>query len=352
VTAMRKVLFCQLLIFLCVPTFGQNVGCTPTLHYMGVFRKPTATEHSHIPKNAVVRADIALSAEEKLLIYETGKEEPKAEFKIVSGEKELLSVALTKLPELKQDPILAAGLRPTWFAQLCQADGQKMVVVASGSGATGEGQFFLVFVGAVGQYRSFQLPIAIKGRVELSAKQPDTFKLWSIVDSERMGVALPHYKISIYKLDDTGFHRLETNKTKRGYDPGEFVNHPIVLENGRARNSAHVVTREQIPAVPLQRTVKVSEVVANDHLLKKIEPQYPPMAKIAGLQGMVVLKATISPKGKVTNVVLVNGHPLLVPEAILAVRQWEYQPFTVDGQAVTAETTIAIPFSLSVANKG
>jgi hypothetical protein len=232
VTAMRKLLFCHLLLFLCLPAFAQNSGCAPTLHYMSAFRKPTATERPLLPKHAVVRADIALSAGEKLLIYETGKTVPKAEFKIVSGENELLFVALTKLPGLKQDPVLAEGLRPTWFARLCQADGKNMVVVASGSGATGEGQFFLVFVGANGHYRNFQLPIAIKGRVELSAKQPDTFKLWTIIDSERMGIARPHYKVSVYKLDDTGFHQLQTRKTKGGYDPGEFVNHPIVLKNG------------------------------------------------------------------------------------------------------------------------
>lgn len=235
------------------------------LHYMSAFRRPTAAERSVIPKQAVVRADIALSAEEKLLIYETGTDEPRAEFKIVSGEKALLFVALTKLPELKQDPVFAEGLRPTWFARLCRADGQNMVVVASGSGATGEGQFFLVFVGANGQYRSFQLPVAIKGRVELSAKEPDTFRLWSIVDSERMGVALPHYEINVYKLDGGGFHRIESSKTKRGYDPGEFVNHPIVAR-------PQTVGQSHIQGVPTRNAVNVSEAAANDHLLKKIEP--------------------------------------------------------------------------------
>lgn len=304
-----------------------------------------------MPKHAIVRANIALSADDKLLVYETGKDEPKAEFKIVSGEKELLSVALTKLPELKQDPVLAEGLRPTWFARLCQANGNNMVVVASGSGATGEGQFFLVFVGANGHYRSFQLPIAIKGRVELFAKQTDTFKLWSIVDSERMGVALPHYEISVYKLDDAGFHRLEIRKTKRGYDPEEFINHPIVVHDWRTPKNGD--TMSHIRVVPaIQNAVKVSEVAAKNHLLKKIEPKYPPMAKIASLQGIVILQATISPEGKVTNVVVVSGHPLLAPEAIIAVKQWEYRPFTVDGRGITVETTIEIPFFLSVANRG
>lgn len=351
-TAMRKLLFCHLLIFLCLPAFGQTADCTPTLHYMSAFRQPTTTERPLVPKHAVVRANIALSVNDKLLIYETGKNEPKAEFKIVSGVNELLFLALTKLPELKQDPVLAEGLRPTWFAQLCQADGKNIVVVASGSGATGEGQFFLAFVGANGHYRSFQLPLAIKGRVELSSKQPDTFKLWTIVDAERMGVALPHYEVSIYKLDDAGFHRLEIHKTKRGYDPGEFVDHPIVISDERTGRGSHAVSQGRTPGGPTPMLVEISEAEANNHLVKKIDPQYPPMAKIASLQGTVILKINISPKGKVTKVIVVSGHPLLSPEAIAAVRQWEYRPFTVDGRRITVEATIAIPFSLAIANRG
>jgi len=229
---MTKLLFCQLLILLSLRASGQTDVCKPTLHYMAASRQSSAAERFLLSKHAIVRASIAFSETEKLLVYETGKDEPKAEFKIVSGEKQLLLVALSKMPGLARDPIFAGGLRPTWFARLCQASGKSMIVVASGSGATGEGQVFLVFLEAHGRYRHFQLPIAIKGRVELSAIEPQTFKLWTIVDSEAIGVALPHYEISTYKLDESGFHRLHTNRTKRGYDPEQFVNHPIVLENG------------------------------------------------------------------------------------------------------------------------
>ena len=210
---------------------------------MSAFRHPTAAESAVLPKRTVVRADIALSSGDRLLIYETGittitfphEGEPKAEFKIVSGKKELLFVALKELPELKSNPVFAEGLRPTWFARLCREDGRSMIVVASGSGATGEGQFFLVFVGRGGHYRSFELPVAIKGRVELSLKDPDMFRLWSIVDSERIGTVLSHYEIKVYKLDDSGFHHLATSKTRHRYDPGAFVNHPILLTEEHRR---------------------------------------------------------------------------------------------------------------------
>jgi len=238
---MKKLLIVCWLFVGCLPAFGNDVGCSPSIRNLSMFRWANSSERLILPKRAVVRGDIVLSPNEKLLIYETGTTTitfpysgvPKAEFKIVSGEKELLQIALTKVPELKRDLIFAEGLRPTFIARLCPADGQNTVVVASGAGSTGEAQFFLVFVGGHGQYHSFYLPVAKKGRLEVSTNEPDKFRLWSVLDSEDLAVAHPHYEVSIYKLDGDGFHLVSRSKTKHGYDPVEFVNNPIALRGAR-----------------------------------------------------------------------------------------------------------------------
>jgi hypothetical protein len=116
-----------------------------------------------------------------------------------------------------------------------------MMMLASGSGATG----FLVFIGGYGQYRSFHLPVAQKGRLEVSAKEPDTFRLWNVVDSKNRGTARPHYEVSVYKLGEDGFHLISTSKTKQGYDPGEFVDHPIVLKDSSSRSSVPVEQQQR-----------------------------------------------------------------------------------------------------------
>lgn len=243
--------FLILLTIFGLPAFGDDIRCVPTVHYLRAFRWATASERTMLPKRVVVRGNLALSSEDRLLVYETGtttitfpyEGKPRAEFKIISGGKEILSVALTKLPELKADPGLAEGLRPTFVARLCPANHKNMVVVASGSGATGEGQFFLVFAETDGQYQSFSLPVAKKGRLEVSAKEPDWFKLWTVADSEDLGTPRPPYKVSIYKLDHDGFHLVSSTKTKRGYDPAEFVNQPIVLRDRVSRSSASAEQR-------------------------------------------------------------------------------------------------------------
>jgi protein TonB len=71
------------------------------------------------------------------------------------------------------------------------------------------------------------------------------------------------------------------------------------------------------------------------------------LAKSARIQGEVVLSAVIDATGQIQNLQLVSGHPMLVPAAIAAVRQWRYKPYLLNGQPVEVETTITVIFSLS-----
>ena len=80
--------------------------------------------------------------------------------------------------------------------------------------------------------------------------------------------------------------------------------------------------------------------------VKWVRPVYPAVARAAQIQGRVVLKVTISPDGEVEKADLLSGHPILVAAAIDAVKQWRYQPSTVDGQAAGRETDAVIDFSL------
>src|SRR5207248_469259 len=73
---------------------------------------------------------------------------------------------------------------------------------------------------------------------------------------------------------------------------------------------------------------------------KKVEPVYPPLARQARIQGDVYLQASTGADGLVTNVDVVSGHPLLVPAAIDAVKQWLF-PVGAAGRFV-----ITVPFRL------
>ena len=81
-------------------------------------------------------------------------------------------------------------------------------------------------------------------------------------------------------------------------------------------------------------------------LLRKVEPKYPPLAIAARIQGSVVLAAVISRAGTIENLRLVTGHPMLVPAAIDAVRQWQYRPYILNGDVIEVETQITVNFVL------
>ena len=81
-------------------------------------------------------------------------------------------------------------------------------------------------------------------------------------------------------------------------------------------------------------------------LLDKPQPTYPALARQARIQGQVVLHAIIDKDGRVSELSVISGHPLLVQSALEAVRQWRYRPTTLNGEAVEVDTTITVTFVL------
>lgn len=100
-----------------------------------------------------------------------------------------------------------------------------------------------------------------------------------------------------------------------------------------------------VPVTP--QRIRISQGVTKGLLIHRQEPVYPPLARAARVQGEVVLSAVIDINGQIQNLQLVSGHPMLVPSAITAVKQWRYKPYLLNGQPVEVETTITVIFSLS-----
>jgi len=100
------------------------------------------------------------------------------------------------------------------------------------------------------------------------------------------------------------------------------------------------------PKLAVQR-VRVSQGVSEGNLISQIKPPYPPMAKMARVQGSVVLQALISKQGTIQNLRVISGHPMLVQAALDAVKQWRYRPYLLNGEPVEVETQITLNFSLT-----
>jgi len=102
-----------------------------------------------------------------------------------------------------------------------------------------------------------------------------------------------------------------------------------------------------VPKVAVSR-VRISQGVTQGMVLKRVQPTYPQMAKIARVQGPVVLAAIIGKDGTIQNLHVVStASPLLNQAAIDAVRQWRYRPYILNGEPVEVDTTVTVNFTLS-----
>lgn len=82
-------------------------------------------------------------------------------------------------------------------------------------------------------------------------------------------------------------------------------------------------------------------------LTRRVEPVYPSPARIARIQGPVVLEAIIAKDGTMQQLHLISGHPFLVKAAMDAVSQWRYKPYVLNGEAIEVETQITVNFILN-----
>jgi protein TonB len=101
------------------------------------------------------------------------------------------------------------------------------------------------------------------------------------------------------------------------------------------------------PAPAPRTPVRVGGQITQPQLIKRVEPEYPPLAVKAHIQGIVILEATVNEDGDVTEVRLLrSANPLLDKEAIAAVRQWRYSPIVLNGVRVPFILSVSLSFSI------
>lgn len=122
-----------------------------------------------------------------------------------------------------------------------------------------------------------------------------------------------------------GLSALNNLLTKTAPPPREGVKPPIVQTN----------------------PVRVSRGVQEAKLIRKVVPEYPPLARQARISGVVHLIGIIAKNGTIRNLQVLSGHPLLVGAALNAVRQWVYQPTLLSGEPVEVICPIDVNFTLN-----
>lgn len=101
------------------------------------------------------------------------------------------------------------------------------------------------------------------------------------------------------------------------------------------------------PPPPPVQAVRVGGNIKEPTKTKNVAPTYPDIAKQARVSGVVILECTISPQGRVSDVKVLRGIPLLDQAAIDAVKQWQYTPTLLNGVPVPVIMTVTVNFKLN-----
>jgi TonB family protein len=81
-------------------------------------------------------------------------------------------------------------------------------------------------------------------------------------------------------------------------------------------------------------------------LIKRVDPVYPEEARKQGIEGDIIIEATVDVNGKVKDAKVLRGVAVLDQAALDAVKQWVYEPMIIDGQPKAAKFTVTVRFKL------
>ena len=132
--------------------------------------------------------------------------------------------------------------------------------------------------------------------------------------------------------------------------PITVTNEPIAdFDNsGIVKGGDYVAPPPAPPAAAVadQVPLRVGGVIKRPMKVKDIAPAYPPLARAAHVEGIVIIEATIGPDGRVQDARVLRPNPLLEAAALDAVRRWEFTPTLLNGVPVAVVMTVTVDFRL------
>ena len=108
------------------------------------------------------------------------------------------------------------------------------------------------------------------------------------------------------------------------------------------------VDAQQPPTQALGTPIAAPADTFEPHIIQRVNPEYPREAERRGIEGAVDVTFTVSPEGKVSDVIIVNAEPsdIFDRAAVDAVRRWRYEPKKVGGMPVEAHLQARVQFKL------
>jgi hypothetical protein len=143
-------------------------------------------------------------------------------------------------------------------------------------------------------------------------------------------------RLSSFAFVDGGFRFIITPK----------LNGPVFPPTPRG-SSAKPVAPSPAETAASEKRVTMGGIVQAAHLIHRVQPDYPEVARREHLQGTVKLHALIAKDGSVQHLYVIQGYCSLAGTSIEAVKKWRYTPTMLLGQPVEVDTQIDVIYMLS-----
>lgn len=108
---------------------------------------------------------------------------------------------------------------------------------------------------------------------------------------------------------------------------------PVLDTLARDNNRSSITQKLRVEQIP--------------RLIKKVRPDYPDSALKSHVQGKVVIEAETDIYGRVKEMKVISGNPLLIPAALEAVKQWVYEPYIINGLPRPVWFAVTLEFTLT-----
>ena len=128
-------------------------------------------------------------------------------------------------------------------------------------------------------------------------------------------------------------------------DAAPSLSADAMLPNAESLSSGIATSNAKQPMAP-EGAMPIGGDVRPAKMISSVQPVYPSLAKSQHVSGDVRLDALIDANGRVTTMKIVSGPTLLQQAAMDSLRQWRYQPATLDGKAVPMHLTVTLQFRL------
>jgi protein TonB len=150
------------------------------------------------------------------------------------------------------------------------------------------------------------------------------------------------------RIPTTAPSEIVPERDTRSFDPGPVV--PGISSSGGPGGIpgdlvSYAPPRPPDPPKP-SGPVRVADLPVAPRKTADARPIYPDVARMARIEGTVVMEAVLDPSGRVTQLHVIKSVPMLDQAALDAVRQWRYTPSVYGGRPVSVLMTITVRFTL------